>query len=307
MKRLFWLLIIVLSLNNLYGFGENNKGKTAFQSLKIGVGARPVAMGEAFTAVSDDINAIYWNPAGVVNVDCNELSVMYINWFQKISYSSLAFVHNFMHNIAVGVFFSQLSYGRIPKTEVTADGSLIDNNESYTAYDLIGGLSSGIKVSENLLLGVNIKLLTEKIENEKAQGIAFDIGWLWNIIKNRLRYGVSLNNIGTNIRFISEKDNLPLSFKVGLAYIKQKRFTISFDMSIPSDNTMSEHIGIEYYLFKNFCFRVGYKSNTIRDLGGLSGLSAGVGIKWKHLSIDYVWVPYGELGQTQRCALKCSF
>ena len=40
-------------------------GTTGAQFLKIGTGARPVAMGYAFSAVADDLNALYWNPAGL--------------------------------------------------------------------------------------------------------------------------------------------------------------------------------------------------------------------------------------------------
>ena len=40
-------------------------GSSIANFLKIGVGARPVAMGEAFTALSDDISTVYWNQGGL--------------------------------------------------------------------------------------------------------------------------------------------------------------------------------------------------------------------------------------------------
>src|SRR4029077_8125627 len=57
--------LCVLSPELACAFGKDQVGTSGAQFLKIGPGARPVGMGEAFTGVPDDIHAIYWNPAGL--------------------------------------------------------------------------------------------------------------------------------------------------------------------------------------------------------------------------------------------------
>src|SRR6185436_19321357 len=50
-----------------------------------GWGARPVGMGGAFTAISDDSNAPLYNPAGLVQVQWNEVSAMYSRLFSGLT------------------------------------------------------------------------------------------------------------------------------------------------------------------------------------------------------------------------------
>ena len=56
---LFSLLMSVLPFSQTV----SKTGTTAAQFLKIGIGARALAMGGAYSAVSDDATALYWNPA----------------------------------------------------------------------------------------------------------------------------------------------------------------------------------------------------------------------------------------------------
>src|SRR6202140_5251867 len=53
--------------------------------LDTGFGARPVGMGGAFTAIADDSNAPLYNPAGLVQVQWNEMSAMYSQLFSGLT------------------------------------------------------------------------------------------------------------------------------------------------------------------------------------------------------------------------------
>ena len=71
--------------------GGQRAGISAFQFLKIGVGARGVAMGESFVASANDVSALYWNPAGLAQAVHGEFSVglflwsvRIINWFMSL-------------------------------------------------------------------------------------------------------------------------------------------------------------------------------------------------------------------------------
>src|SRR5690349_11912572 len=50
-----------------------------------GWGARPLGMGGAFTAIADDSNAPMYNPAGIVQVQWNEMSAMYAQLYSGLT------------------------------------------------------------------------------------------------------------------------------------------------------------------------------------------------------------------------------
>lgn len=90
-----------------------------------GTGARAIGMGEAFTAIADDASAVYYNPAGIAQLDHNE-----IFWTSGSYYKSMPFTGFFSFIMALGSQFFGLSYmrlyhpiGRYPdKVEIPAPG-----------------------------------------------------------------------------------------------------------------------------------------------------------------------------------------
>ncbi len=93
MKRFISLIVVVMmlfvSMETLAG-SAGNKGAVF---LKLGQGARANAMGESFVAVADDINALYWNPAGIASIKEHQCTFMYSDWLEEIKYNYLAYVH----------------------------------------------------------------------------------------------------------------------------------------------------------------------------------------------------------------------
>ena len=59
------------------GMGSSDRGTSSAELLKLGVGARAVAMGEAFSAAADDATALYWNAAGLTRVSAQSATFMH--------------------------------------------------------------------------------------------------------------------------------------------------------------------------------------------------------------------------------------
>ncbi len=74
-------LLALILISFLYFHVASAATREAGAFLKIGVGARAMGIGGAFTAVSDDGTAFYWNPAGISLVRDRELSAMYSTLF----------------------------------------------------------------------------------------------------------------------------------------------------------------------------------------------------------------------------------
>ncbi|NMB65229.1 MAG: hypothetical protein GYA16_10230, partial [Spirochaetes bacterium] len=61
---IFFLIILLLFIfTSQYTYAAGSGGTSGADFLEIGVGSRPLGMGEAFTAEVGDVNAIYYNPA----------------------------------------------------------------------------------------------------------------------------------------------------------------------------------------------------------------------------------------------------
>ena len=289
-----------------------NPGTTGANFLKLGVGARPVGMGEAFCGVADDINSLYWNPAGLNSIQGKEISFMHNFWFEGINYDYLAYAQRIGKFGVIGGNFAFIGYGSIPRTFEKADGTYDRTEGDFTASDISVNISYAQKIMEKFDLGITLKIINETIENYSAFAFGFDIGFLYAIPQTKnLTLGISVQNIGTPLTFIEKPSPLPLNFKLGAGYKvysdKNNSILTALDINIPIDNKVNFNLGAEYWFRGIIAARIGYKTITISELGGLAGLCAGLGFKWQDYGIDYAFVPYGDLGYTHRISLMAEF
>ncbi|MDI6704536.1 MAG: PorV/PorQ family protein, partial [bacterium] len=180
---------------------EEKPGITSATFLKIGVGARATGMGEAACAVADDANAIYWNPAGLGFFEEKQVSAMYNILFEDIKHGFVGYTHPFK-SCTLGGAINYLDTGEMEKTT--------------RADDLAGYITYARRLGGKLSLGVNLKYIQQRIEEEKATCYGADLGILYKPFK--LRLGLAVQNIGTKLKFIEEGYSLPLNIKAGAAY-----------------------------------------------------------------------------------------
>jgi len=294
-------------------FSGEGAGTTGATFLKIEAGARPVAMGGAFVAVADDANTTYWNPAGLATLTGREITAMHNEWLEDIRYEFLGYaqpIESAKGSQGFGVSAMCLyTSGMESRTTET-----LEPEGTFGAYDIAVAGAYGLRVSEVVSIGANLKVIHQRIEDEIAWSGAIDLGLLYIQPKGRggIRLGLVVQNIGPGIKFIEESDPLPLNIRAGIAKILElesigSKITLAADINAPIDNVPNGHFGVEFVYERmkdiRLAGRVGYKTNTIKDLNILSGLSTGLGFVWKRIGVDYVWVPYGDLGNTHRISL----
>lgn len=300
MKRNF-LVISILELSILFqvpvlcALGTGSTGATF---LKVGVGARPSGMGEVFTALCDDVNAIYWNPAGLCQLEMkNEISVMRNKWFEDIEHTFIGYAHNFNGN-AIGIGLTNLNISGIIEISETG-GSIGTFNATNTSYDF----AYGHAIKKNLDFGMNLKYITQKIGDVAgAKSFGTGFGLLYGFSDFNL--GIVFQNIGsikfTTKEFVGEEDPLPMVIKSGLVY-KNDRYNLGMEVEKSIDSTAKFKIGGELN-FKILVLRTGYRFGY--DLGNLS---LGAGLKIGPINLDYANVSYSNLGDTHRVSLTAKF
>ncbi|MFH1282650.1 MAG: PorV/PorQ family protein [bacterium] len=286
-------------------FSDDDAGTCGAEFLKLGVGARPIGMGEAFVAVADDASSISWNPAGLREVNRRQLAGMHAVWLEDFSYEYIAYAQP-LKSGTLGASINYLHMGDIDSLDEQGN-----TTGSLSFHDLAVNVAYSSRISQ-LLWGINLKLIQEELAGSSAQAYATDIGVIYKMDdKDKLKLGAVVQNLGTEIKYESAGDPLPLLIKAGAAYRLKSNLLLAADINTPIDNDPSLHLGIEYKFNKlkniDLAARAGYKTTTIVDLDALSGLSAGLGCKISDIGIDYAWIQYGDLGNTHRISFLVSF
>lgn len=272
------------------------EGTTAAEFLKIGVGARACAMGEAFTAVADDATSCYWNPAGLAQLERVDLVAMHNWWFVGIKQEHLSFAFPFLGN-AIGISATYVDFGKEDKTDV--DGKLVGE---FNSKSTLIGISYACNFFKKIFFGITAKGLQDSIDESTKKIYTGDVGILIKPF-NLISFGAIAQNIG-NVKI--DADPLPYNVKVGVA-IRFASFTLSGDIDELNKRDKTEKLkystGIEWWLKEVVAFRGGYKSN--HDIG--KGLTYGFGLNLKLVQFDGAYITYGDLGDTYRASIRIKF
>ncbi|MBU1487008.1 PorV/PorQ family protein [bacterium] len=279
--------------------GEEKIGTSSASFLKIGVGARAAAMGQAYCALSDDLFAIYYNPAGLANLKDRQLSYAHNLWFDEITHGFLAFAHP-IKDIVLGLGIDYLTMGKAKETTEQNPGGT--GREFRIEDDLALFLSISKRIREDLSSGMNIKYIKQGVADETASGFGLDLGLLWQSAP--LNLGLTIQNLG------EKESNLPFNIKAGLAYKEIENTTFVLDVHLPRDNKISYHLGGEYWIRNILALRAGYNSHLLENSlnnFGLKWLTLGFGVNLKVVQLDAAYLSYGDLGNTYRFSLLSRF
>ena len=331
--KITFISLTIISIS--YAQTVSKTGTTAAQFLKIGVGARALAMGGAYAATSNDATALYWNPAGLSSLKKNEILLDHQDWILDVDLDFVGASFKTPYG-TVGAAICAMYMGEM---EVTTTHNPEGTGESFNAGSLMGQISFSRMLTDRFSFGISSKIIRENIYNSKATGFAIDLGTLYVTQIQGLTMGMSISNYGTkmkmegrdlllqtevdpslesdpiniNANFATDPFELPLIFRFGLSYTKliskDLKCLFAIDALHPNDNTESINAGTEIS-FKDLLFiRSGYANLYQRDR--ISGLSAGCGIKLKISSstyfIDYTYVDMGPLGNPKKLTLSTSF
>lgn len=187
--RLFWTSFAFLSLGlNISAYGQLNftQTKNGDDFLSVGAGARSFAMGYTGVAFADDITAAYWNPAGIADIQQNQVAYMHSERFAgivKYDYGAVALPVE-PGKSAVSVSFFRQGVDDIKNTILAWDrdrGQPLADPTSYfstfSAQDLAFILTYAQVRENGSQWGVSAKLLNSQIGSfASAWGYSIDFG-----------------------------------------------------------------------------------------------------------------------------------
>ncbi|MEK7721186.1 MAG: PorV/PorQ family protein, partial [Elusimicrobiota bacterium] len=205
-----------------------------------------------------------------------------------------------------GVVGAGLNYLTVSNIEKRAgdtdlpDSRFSNNNTAFTlSY-------ARPEVRPGLALGANLKYISQKLDTADDKAVALDFGSSYKL-NDAWTAAFVVQNLGSSIG----PDKLPLTLKGGAATsFFDGKLAAGADLDwLANDERFYLALGAEYLPNKNFAFRAGYQFGRSADKLGSSlvGLGAGIGLKFDRLSLDYAYVPFGDLGDTHRMTLGFNF
>lgn len=316
-------------------------GITGASFLKIGVGARAVALGSAYTTVSGDVNQMFWNPAGVaITGGKTQVTFSYNQWIADLNHVAAGISHDFgtwgtwgIGAVKLGVSDIEASRDVVPSF-LAGSFTPFDNGTSatYDYSDTAINITWALNFTDKLSMGITGKYINQSIDGESASAGAIDVGAVYKIGYKGARLGARISNLGGDLKFYEVGAPLPLIFSYGAAIDlvsneeQGMRLTAFADANKPQDNEQLFFTSGELALKEMFFVRGGYKLNysgttdqktdeitRARIDAGRSeeGFTLGAGVKIPvsnyKIAVDYAFTEFGILDSVHRVSMNLDF
>ena len=298
-SRIGTALLAVVLFSGLGWSAEN--ASLAMPLTQEGGTARAMSMGSAVISVPQGSASLFWNPAGLGRMgECMELGLHHnsglgdsiqetiVLGLPMGNLGAFAASFNYMNN---GIFEGRDSAGNLTGT--------------YTAGDMGESIGWGKEFFEGISLGAAIKYNQQTLAGTVYSATAMDLGVIWNAA-SRLNLGLTYSNLGTKVA----NSTLDSGMRLGASYELEEGLLLAISSELKAEGGFEGvQVGVEGYVNPRLALRGGYVVNfTNSKLEGLTGVTAGLGLQIvKNLTFDYAYLPFGELGISQRVSLTYKF
>jgi hypothetical protein len=334
LNTLFVSLLIAGTLVPQTAQSQEKRGQTTMKFLSTPLSAKATGMGDAMTAMEIGSQSIFYNPAGsAFQKSLFDVSFGNVSWIAGIDYSYAAMTYAPKNGLYGVIGFSMMSvdYGDLVET-------IRDNSErgyvelgTFNPNAMAFGVSYSRAISREFAVGANIRYadislangVTALDENRDVvrqrfdnQTFTIDFGVLYKTGFESLNFAMSLRNYSSEITYIDDSQELPLTFRIGLSMnvldltkldSEVHKLVVSVDANRPRDYYEQMLIGAEYGFMDRFFLRSGYVFPT--DEQGLS-FGAGVHLPFARrygIRADYSHTAFGIFDSVNRVSVQLSF
>ena len=292
---------IALSLAACPAASQEGAGASGASFLTLPVGARSIGLGETGAALPGDPFTWLSNPALLPFGEMSGIGAFHSEWTLDTYYDNIVARHPLNRFVSIGAAFTYLSSPNIPGFDVdgnpTAD---VSNN------DLQGIVGVGFEPVPGLGIGVNAKYLQERIAEFTGRGWAVDAGAAWSSGFHEFALGAAVQNLGSDITYIMEKEKLPTTIRAGASGALPLPFPM-ISLRIAADLVKRRFedpygcFGAEFDVRSIVFLRAGYTDDMNRE-GDRFSIGGGFRL-FDRLMLDYAWSPYGDLGSFHRISI----
>lgn len=311
MRTLLSSLFIVFILAISFTFGQT----TTYDFLRLDMSARAAALGGSYVTNNDDVDVIFFNPAGLGFLEKDPISFSFVKHLMDINLFSLTYSTSFENIGRFGAGVQYINYGSFDEADV--NGNITGE---FNAGELAFLLSYTNKFMDNFYYGANAKFIYSSIADQSSSAIGLDLGVNYEIPNIMLNLGASVLNMGTQLSSYTDlKEDLPLDVLIGVSKRLEKlpvRLSLDFHNLNQERDEFYQHfkgfsIGAEFYLSEVFTLRFGYDNERREDFklgssAGIAGFNGGLGVSISEYKFSYAYSSLGTVGALQSLTLSTS-
>lgn len=289
----------------------NDSASVAAKYLDITAGAAGAGMGNAYLGASVDAEAVFWNPAGLNNMNRQnkDFSLFFSQniWFMN---SAMTHISAAKYLKRIGTFGLGLAYfgaGEMDRSGITSSGDPIPMEGSFSPFGLIASLSYANNLDQDTDFGVTIKYLLDSIDGDGVHAALFDVGARYHFRPlSGLSFSIVAKNFGAAIAGKPVAKEISMAALYAFA-IENYSFKIGYDacgkLSVPA----LHRVGLEVVFPYLITARAGYQTDNTSAAEGLKGITAGIGLNFEGKKIDFAFEPYGEIGESYKLSFGGEF
>jgi tetratricopeptide (TPR) repeat protein len=267
-----------------------------------GVSARALGLGSSYVAVPGDVAGLLFNPSLLGTVRSFQLDLDHQQWLNGFTQETLLFSFPTPSWGTGGLALDYVNLGTFDGHDANGDPSA-----NYGSTRISATAGWGLEMVKNLYVGLSGRGLQQTTAGQSFQALALDGGILWKPFPG-FYAGGSYINFGTYV------DNFLLAarWQLGASYSFKADSVQSLlgalEYSQEPYNDAQLHLGVEDCLYGVLSFRAGYQWDLYQnEVSGFQGLSGGLGLRLDSLTLDYAYIPLGDLGNSQRISLRFDF
>ena len=305
MRRALPAALALFALSAISAARASAQARASGRFLEIDPAPRQAAMGGAAVALADDVSAVHYNPAGLRQLLRSEAGFAHHRYVGGVSYDWAAFGRPTAKR---GAWAADLGYVRYGQIKGYTENDTPTGDVGASDMKLTGAWA-GEPLADfpGLKAGGALKLVRSTLDSYNASAYAADFGALYPALRApgyTVTVGGSLRNLGTKLKYASEKADLPRAAVVGVGFRGlQESLSVAFDVEAPQHGSIAPKFGAEWWTRDLLALRIGWKGGY--DMG--PGISAGIGLRFRAAQFDFSVVPAGALGYVTRAGVLLRF
>ena len=305
-----YTLLLIVSLLIVHSALAQGQAGLDLAVLNAGVGARPLGMGSAFTAIADNADAPYWNPAGLGMLNKSEITTMQTRLSSDTDHYYVSYIRPALGG-TLGISWVQVGLGNINQTSAEVDfHNEVQNISIFSYFSNAYLIAYGKELSDKVSLGLTAKYLSSDMTNiSGGQGSGYSVtpGILIKLnvgtgfipvrtdrtttrVVPTLTIGLKVDELINSQQWgTGTVEQVPPKLRLGLAYKSPNPGLFALDLAQTIKPGYSPELSGGYeYSQGGLSLRLGYVD---------SGLTAGAGFQVNHTRVDYAYVTQRALSR----------
>lgn len=285
---------------------------SGFPFLRFAPSARAAALGGAFPVTGgDDVNTLFYNPAGLSSALDGTGALSYLNHLSDINAGFLAYGHTVDGLATLGGGIRFLSWGAFEGANEFGE-----RTGSFGGGDVAFSVGAARALGTRWRYGASLHAIYSSLATARAAALGLDLGLLYRIPAQQITLNASVNRLGRAIdSFGPDRDRLPTDVRLGLTkrlrYLPFLLSVTAYDLhrlgdALPDGTALDRvlaHLllGGELTLHDIVQLRMGYDHRRSEELArsdgfDAAGLSVGFGLSIAPLHVSYAYQSWSSFG-----------